>query len=73
MLKNEIQKDREKIDNQLAMLQKYQEQQAPINKTIKMTSLDETTHNIKRETVLEVKDEETGDIIEYRKLFALKI
>ena len=41
--------------------------------TVKLTSLENTMQSIKQETVLEERDEETGKIIEYRKLFALKI
>ena len=73
LLKKEILKDREKIDKQLAKLQKFQEQKVPISETIKLTSLKNTMQNIKQDTVLEERDEETGKIIEYRKLFALKI
>ena len=73
LLKNEIKKDREKIDQQLAMLQKFHEQNAPISETMKLVSLENTVKNIKQETVLEEIDKETGEIIEYRKLFALKI
>ncbi len=73
LLKIEIKRDREKIDQQLKMVQKYQEQKAPISETIKLVSLENTAKSIKQETVLEERDEETGEIIEYRKLFALKI
>ncbi|NHJ39390.1 MAG: hypothetical protein FK731_05100 [Asgard group archaeon] len=73
LLKNEIKNDREKIDSQLTKVQQFQKQQAPISKKIKLVSLENTTQNIKRETVIEERDQETGEIIEYRKLFALKI
>jgi tetratricopeptide (TPR) repeat protein len=73
LLKKEIKQDREKIDKQLAMLQKFQEQQAPISETMKLASLETTVKDIKQETVLEERDKETGEIINYRKLFALKI
>jgi tetratricopeptide (TPR) repeat protein len=73
LLKNEIQKEREKIDQQLAMLQKFQEQKAPISETLKLVSLENTVESIKQEAVLEERDEETGKIIEYRKLFSLRI
>jgi tetratricopeptide (TPR) repeat protein len=73
LLKKEIKEDREKIQQQLIMWNKLQEQKAPISETIKHVSLEKTVKNIKEETVLKEKDKETGKIIEYRKLFALKI
>jgi hypothetical protein len=52
---------------------KFQEQNVPIDETVKLVSLENTTKSIKQETVLEKRDQETGEIIEYRKLFALRI
>ncbi len=73
ILKKGIKEDREKIDQQFAMLKKYQEQQASISERVKIVSLESTVDDIKQETVLEERDKETGEVIEYRKLFALKI
>ncbi|NHJ48137.1 MAG: hypothetical protein FK733_10145 [Asgard group archaeon] len=72
-LKKAIKDDRERINQQLTMLQKFQEQQTPISETIKLVSLESSAQNIKQETVIEERDQETGEIIEYRKLFALKL
>ena len=41
--------------------------------TVKLAPLENTIQTIKEETVLEERDKESGKIIEYRKLFALKI
>ncbi|NHK32819.1 MAG: tetratricopeptide repeat protein [Asgard group archaeon] len=73
LLRKKIKEDRDKIDNQLDMWNELQVQKAPINESIKHVSLESTTKNIKKDTILEERDEETGNIIEYRKLFALKI
>ncbi|NHJ03291.1 MAG: tetratricopeptide repeat protein [Candidatus Heimdallarchaeota archaeon] len=73
ILKVNIKEDRDKIEQQLNMLNKLQEQQAPLNETIKLVSLENTIKNITKETVIEERNKETGQIIEYRKLFALKI
>ena len=73
LLRKRIKEDRDKIDNQLDMLNQLQEQKAPINESIKLVSLDSTAKDIKKDTILEERDEETGNIIEYRKLFTLKI
>jgi tetratricopeptide (TPR) repeat protein len=72
-LKEKVNEDREKINQQLEMLQKLQERKAPISDTVKLASLENTIQSIKEETVLEERDKESGKIIEYRKLFALKI
>jgi tetratricopeptide (TPR) repeat protein len=68
-----LREDREKIAKQMEMLQELQEQKAPLSETIKFVSLDKTFHKIKEETVVEERDQETGKIIEYRKLFTIKI
>jgi len=73
LLKEKIKVDLEKIEKQISMWNKLQERKAPINETVKLVSLESTVKNIKQETVLEERDEETGKVIEYRKLFALKI
>jgi tetratricopeptide (TPR) repeat protein len=73
LLKKKIQEDREIINQQLSKLQKFQEQKASISETVKLVSLEDTVKDIKQETILEERDEETGKVIEYRKLFALKI
>ena len=72
-LKEKVNGDREKFNQQLGMLQKLQERKAPISETVKLASLENTMQNMKEETVLEERDKETGKIIEYRKLFTLKI
>jgi hypothetical protein len=73
LLSKEIRDDQEKIKKQMTMWNKLQEQKAPLSETIKHVSLESTVKNIKQETVIENRDKETGKIIEYRKLFALKI
>jgi tetratricopeptide (TPR) repeat protein len=73
LLKEGIKKDREKIDQQLKMVQEYQKKQASLSETLKIVSLESTVEDIKQETVLEERDEETGEIINYRKLFVLKL
>ena len=72
-LLQKIDEDQENINQQLSMLQELQEKKAPISETIKLAPLDSTIQEIKEETVLEERDKETGKIIDYRKLFALKI
>jgi tetratricopeptide (TPR) repeat protein len=72
-LKEKVNGDREKISQQLDLLQKLRERKAPISETVKLVTLGNTIQTIKEETVLEERDKETGKIIEYRKIFALKI
>ncbi len=68
-----IKEDQEKIEQQLSMWNDLQKQKAPISETVKLVSLESSLKSIKQETVLEERDEQTGKLIEYRKLFALKI
>ena len=55
------------------LILKLQEQKAPISETVKFASLENAIQTIKEETVLEERDKESGKIIEYRKLFVLKL
>lgn len=73
LLKNKIKEDREKIKQQLNMFHKLREQEPPLSETVKLASLENIVKSIAQETVLEERDKKTGQIIEYRKLFALKI
>ncbi|MHA1219114.1 MAG: hypothetical protein ACTSSN_10680 [Candidatus Heimdallarchaeaceae archaeon] len=73
LLNKEIQNDRDKIKKQMEMFQKFQQQQAPISEAVKIVPLENIALEIKRETMLERRNEETGKFTEYRKLFALKI
>ncbi len=73
LLHNALREDREKIEQKLFMWTELQESKAPISETVKFVSLESTAKHIKKETVIEEKDKKTGKIIEYRKLFALKI
>jgi tetratricopeptide (TPR) repeat protein len=73
LLKQEIKKDLEKIEQQLTIFHQFQEQKAPLSETLKLASLENTMNSVKQETVLEERDQETGVVIEYRKLFSLRI
>jgi len=73
LLKQAIKKDQGKIEQQLGMWNKLQEEKPPIADRVKLISLNSTLKDIAQETVLEERDAETGKIIEYRKLFSLKL
>jgi tetratricopeptide (TPR) repeat protein len=73
LLKKKINEDREKISQQLDMWNNLQQQKAPVSEAVKLVSLEKTVQNIAKDTVIEERDEETGRIIEYRKLFSLRI
>jgi tetratricopeptide (TPR) repeat protein len=68
-----IEREQEKLNDQMSMWNGFQKNNAPITETIKHVPLKNTTEEITKETLIEVRDEESGKIIEYRKLFALKI
>ncbi|MHA1210979.1 MAG: tetratricopeptide repeat protein [Candidatus Heimdallarchaeota archaeon] len=73
LLKKKIKEDQEKIKQQLNMFHKLQEQKSPLSEIVKLASLETTVKSIAQETVLEERDKKTGQIIEYRKLFTLKM
>ncbi|NHJ31538.1 MAG: tetratricopeptide repeat protein [Asgard group archaeon] len=68
-----LREDREKIENQLDMLRNLENQKSPLSEAIKLVSLENAVQKIKDETLVEERDKETGEIIEYRILFFLKI
>jgi len=73
LLVQNITKEEKKLEEQISMWTKFQERKLPLVDTLKQVSLENTVQNIAKDTVVEVRDEETGKTIEYRKLFALKI
>ena len=52
---------------------KFKEENAPISMTLKEIPIAKSVKELAQETLVEVRDEESDEIIEYRKLFALKI
>jgi len=72
-LMQKIEKERKKVESQIEMWNRFQEQNTPLTETLKEIKLENTTRSIMRETIMEVRDENTGQIKEYRKLFSIKI
>lgn len=72
-LVQKIKKEQEKVESQIEMWNRFQEQNTPLTETLKEIKLENTTRSIMRETIMEVRDENTGQIKEYRKLFSIKI
>jgi hypothetical protein len=68
-----IQEEQAKLEQQQNMWNRLKEQKAPLKETLKEVHLDSSAKKLASETILEVRDERTGDVIEYRKLFSLKI
>jgi len=68
-----IQEEQAKLEQQQNMWNRMKEQKAPLKETLKEAHLDSSAKKLANETILEVRDERTGDVIEYRKLFSLKI
>ncbi|NHJ03538.1 MAG: tetratricopeptide repeat protein [Candidatus Heimdallarchaeota archaeon] len=69
----EITEEQQKLKNQMTNWKNLQKQEPSVSEVIKQAKLENGLRNFAKETVLEVKDEKTGEIIEYRKLFALKL
>ncbi|MBK5112148.1 MAG: tetratricopeptide repeat protein [Candidatus Heimdallarchaeota archaeon] len=73
MIASNIREEQAKLDQQQNMWNRLTEQKAPLKDTLKEVHLDNRAKQLANETIVEVRDERTGDVIEYRKLFALKI
>ncbi len=72
-LMQKIEKERKKVESQIEMWNRFQEQNTPLTETLKEIQLENTRKDIVRETIMEVRDKNTGEIKEYRKLFSIKI
>ncbi|NPE09764.1 MAG: hypothetical protein GNW80_15900 [Asgard group archaeon] len=68
-----IQDEQAKLKQQQNMWNRMKEQKTSLEETLKEVHLDNSVKQLAKETVIEVQDERTGGVIEYRKLFALKI
>ncbi|NHJ31537.1 MAG: tetratricopeptide repeat protein [Asgard group archaeon] len=68
-----ILKEQEKLNKQIGMWEKLRKEDAPLVEILKQVPLEKTLKEITKETSIELRDEKSGEIIEYRKLFALKI
>lgn len=68
-----ITKEQELLEKQLGMWQILHEKNTPLVESIKQVKLDNSVKRITQETILEKRDEKTGEIIEYRKIYSLKI
>ncbi|MHA1220600.1 MAG: hypothetical protein ACTSQB_02590, partial [Candidatus Heimdallarchaeota archaeon] len=55
------------------MWARLKEQKAPLKETLKQVHLDNSAKQLANETILAVRNEKTKEVIEYRKLFALKM
>jgi len=73
LIATNIREEQAKLEQQQNMWNRMKEQKAPLKETLKEVHLDSSAKKLASETILEVRDERTGDIIEYRKLFSLKI
>lgn len=73
LIVNNVQEEQAKLEQQQNMWNRLKEQKAPLKETLKEVHLDSSAKQLADETILEVRDERSGDVIEYRKLFALKI
>ncbi|NHK30954.1 MAG: hypothetical protein FK730_06345 [Asgard group archaeon] len=73
LIVDNIQKDLAKIDEQKKMWINLQEQQAPLKDALKQIKIDNSARQIAGDTIVEVRAEGTDEVVNYRKLFALKL
>ena len=69
----EIALEQEQLKEKLNMWKELQEKKSPLIETIKQVPIEKTIDRIAKETIIEERDEQTGKVIEYRKLFVIKI
>ncbi len=69
----QILKEQEKLNSQVSMWEKLKKENAPLVETLKQVPLEDNLKQITKETSIEIRAEKSGESIEYRKLFALKI
>ena len=72
LLVQQILKEEQKINEQLSMWNKFQEENAPLKDLLREVQLETTAQEIAKDSVLEVWNKETETVVEYRKLFAIK-
>lgn len=69
----EIQKEKKKLKKQYSILVDLKNQKTSMKDSLNQVSLQKTIKRISKETAFEERDKETGEVIEIRKLFDLKI
>ncbi|MGC9781412.1 MAG: tetratricopeptide repeat protein [Candidatus Heimdallarchaeota archaeon] len=72
-LAEDIAEEQQKLANQLSMWENLVKQKKPIVEALKHLSLENGITRITKDAVIEERDKKTGQMIEYRKLFVLKI
>jgi tetratricopeptide (TPR) repeat protein len=72
-LTSQILKEQENLKKQVGMWEELKKEDASLVETLKQVPLEKTIKEITNETSIEIRDEKSSEIIEYRKLFALKI
>jgi tetratricopeptide (TPR) repeat protein len=72
-LANEIEITHQEIKKRLGFWEELSKEKIPIDERLKHVPLINSVQRVSHEAVVEERDEKTGEIIEYRKLFALKL
>ncbi|NHJ49622.1 MAG: hypothetical protein FK733_17665 [Asgard group archaeon] len=72
-LAKQIKADQDKLEKQTNMWIQYKETKTSTSEILDQLSIEKTSNEIAKETLIEIHDEESDKVIEYRKLFALKI
>lgn len=69
----DVKRDLQELEKHSNLWEKLRKENSPIITTLKHVALEQSVKRIRKDTTIEVRDERTGDVIEYRKLFSLKI
>ncbi|NHJ48165.1 MAG: tetratricopeptide repeat protein [Asgard group archaeon] len=71
-LAKEIVSERELLENQKNLWEKLSKEKKPLAEALNYLSLDKGIQSITKETVIKEQDEQTGEITDYKTLFAIR-
>jgi hypothetical protein len=72
-LANDISQELNKLNNQLSMWKDFAKNKKPLEEALKHLTLENGIKELTKETYLEERDNKTGEIVDYKILFTLKL
>ena len=72
-IENELKTELKKLEDQFDFWKKLSDKKQPLTETVKQISLENTIRRITHNTDIEIRDEKTGEVVQYRRLFDIKL
>jgi uncharacterized protein (DUF3084 family) len=69
----DVKRDLQELEKHSNLWEKLRKENSPIITTLKHVALEQSVKRIRKDTTIEIRDEKTDEIIDYQKLFSLKI